>query len=237
MYKKFFRLSFLGSLAIPIALSAQPTLKADDIPFPKLTLLTSFNSWLDYDAGLMLGVNYRWARQVSTTIEPTWIFYNGLVTDPDQYIKPTGIKVRADVRYHFKKFRAASPDFFIGPEFHYKNVTTKKEDQFGINCVNGQCAYFQDAVYKERKQELGGFVKMGMATRFPFVKNDKWLLEFYLGLGAKTLRFKETDLPVGGSFVSLPNHDFLFFGPGEDRTYSVRAMFPAGLKLCYVIRY
>jgi hypothetical protein len=234
--KIFFKyLILLLGLFLSINVLAQTNKKAYNDSYKEFSLRTSLTSFFDYDAGIMLGVNYRWSEHLSASFEPTWIFYNGFITAGENKIFPTGIKIRADLRYHFEKRKSRSPDFFVAPEFHYKYTKTEKEDRFGINCQNGQCAYFQDAVYTDIKNEVGGQVKLGMITPFPFVKNEKWLLEFYTGFGAKILTFREENLPLGGSFVNPPDRTFLNFGNPTSRNTSNRPMLPAGLKLIFVL--
>jgi Protein of unknown function (DUF3575) len=205
---------------------------------PLLSLRTGISSWFDYDAGLMLGVNYRWSKHFSATIEPTWIFYNGLNNpDLDEVIKPSGYKLRADVRYHFRRESRRDPDFFLSPEFHYKSVNTEREDEFGINCLGGNCDYFQTATYTEKKKEIGGFIKAGILTPLSFIdKTDRLNLEVYLGVGVKSVKFTETNLPLGGSFVNPPDRLLFNTSNDADRSTATAPMMPFGLKLSFNLR-
>ncbi|MBC7873008.1 MAG: hypothetical protein H7Y01_03370 [Ferruginibacter sp.] len=222
-------------LFFSITVSAQNRKPFYEGAYPEFSLRTSLTSFFDYDAGIMLGINYRWSKNFSASFEPTWIFYNGFDVDNADKIYPSGIKIRTDIRYHFSRRNKKSLDAFISPEFHYKYTTTEREDQFGINCQNGQCAYFQNAIYRDIKNEIGGILKLGLITPFPFVKNDRWFLEMYSGFGAKQLKFRETGLPVGGSFVSPPNRMILSIGNQTDRNTFTRPMLPGGVKLIFVL--
>ena len=203
--KKFIGyLPVITGLLFSLNVSSQKNKQNYQGSYPEFNLRTSLTSFIDLDAGMMLGVNYRWSDRFSASFEPTWIFYS-LYTDRAIETTPSGFKIRSDLRYHLLKRNVRSPDFYIAPEFHYKHVRSEKEDLFGINCQNGQCAYFQNAVYTDIRNEIGGFLKIGLITPMPFVKNNRWLIEMYVGAGAKRLDFKETDLPLGGSFVDLPN--------------------------------
>lgn len=225
---------FIGSFSWFSSLAQEKS--ANGFHYPEWNLRTNLYSWLDYDAGPSLGAGIRWSDRFSAAIEPTWIFYNGFVTDPDQVIIPRGIRIRADLKYYLSRRKNRGPEFYIAPEGHFKSVRTQKEDLFGINCQGGQCAYFQKAVYTESKKETGAMLLAGMITKFPFVRNRRWFLEFYGGVGAKNLTFKELNLPVGGSFVSPPNRDFLNFRFAVNRENISRPMLPGGLRLFYILQ-
>jgi hypothetical protein len=231
MKKYFLPLPVLFILLFPFLVSAQTDKKKYNASFREFSLRTSLTSYFDFDAGIMLGANYRWSERLSASIEPTWIFYDAFNSAREYKNFPSGIKIRADFRYHFEQSRNESPDFFIATELHYKYTKSDKEDLFGINCQNGQCAFYQNAIYTDTKNEIGGLIKMGMITPFPFVENDRWQLEFYAGFGFKQLDFKETNLPLGGSFVNLPNRGP--FGQQSDH-FSVPAM-PGGIKLVFIL--
>jgi hypothetical protein len=206
------------------------------IEIPSVNIRTGLTSLLDYDAGLMLGVNYRWSKHFSATLEPTWIFYNALHLNDDGIVSPAGFKIRADVRYHFPRETRRDPDFFLAPELHYKSVNTEREDEFGINCIGGNCDYYQQAVYTEKKKEIGGFVKAGILTPLSFLdKSNRLNIEAYFGVGIKRLTYTETDLPVGGSFVNPPVRDIFNVEESAERNKVLRPMVPIGVKLCFIL--
>jgi hypothetical protein len=219
-------------LLFSLIVSAQKIKQVNGESYPGFSLNSSLTSYFDEDGGVNLGVGYRWNKHFSASISPTWIFYNFYKDENAKRIIPSGIRIRADLKYYFKKRRPRHPDFYIAPEFHYKHTTTKKEDEFGINCLNGQCAFFQNAVYTDIKNEIGGLVKTGIIFPLRFVKNHRWLLDVYVGLGAKQLNFKETDLPVGGSFIRLPTRGLL----GDSGDSYALPMVPAGLKLIFILQ-
>jgi len=235
--KKNFRILFLISVFLfnLFAGYGQDKMPVQNNSYSEFNLRTNLSSWLDYDAGLSLGVGYRWSDRLSVSVEPTWIFYNPFISNRDDLIFPSGVRIRSDLKYYISRRNKGKPEFFISPELHYKYTRTKKEDLFGINCQNGQCAYFQNAVYTEIKEEWGAMLKLGLITQFPFASNQRWFLEFYGGLGAKTLHFKEINLPVGGSFINPPNRDFLNFNRDADRNTLSRPLVPSGIRLFFII--
>lgn len=214
-------------------LSAQN--RKDEKKISSFNIRTSLLSWAEYDAGVMLGVNYRWSRNFSASLEPTWIFFCPYETN-GRRLSPSGIKIRSDLRYHFPKKNRNSLEGFLGPEFHYKHTSTEREDVFGINCQNGQCAYFQEAVYTQLKNEWGGLLKAGIIAPLGFIsKKDRLFLEMHLAVGAKKLIFKEVDLPLGGSFRNPPFRGGLGFNDGTDRNRFVVPLLPVGFKLVLAI--
>ena len=62
-------------LFISLTVSAQKNKQDSEVSYPELNLRTSLTSFLDEDAGIMLGVNYRWSKKFSASFEPTWIFF------------------------------------------------------------------------------------------------------------------------------------------------------------------
>ncbi len=217
-------------LFLSISIFAQENKKATINSKTGFNLRTSLTSLLDADGGIMLGLGYRWSQKFSASVEPSLIFFSSLDNNVENVSNPSGFKLRADVKYHFPRRNERSVDFFIGPEFHYKSVSKKREEVFGINCQNGQCAYFQEADYTEVKKEIGGFVKAGILAKFPFVQSDNLLLEIFLGLGGKQYKFSEKDLPVGGSFVNPPFRGIF----GDSRNEFALPILPAGVKLIYI---
>jgi hypothetical protein len=200
--------------------------------YPIVTLRTNPLSFLENDGNIMLGVGYQWHQRWAMAIDPGYIFftpYNN--SETSQVSSMSGIKVRADVRYFFEKSRKGLFNTFVAPEFHYKYVRSRKWEDFGINCLGGQCDYYQRAEYTEIKKEMGAALKIG--TILP-LGNGRFNVEVYGGLGFKFKRFVDTDLPLGGSFVNPPDHSGLLNTNGDpDAAYFI---LPAGVKFTYRVR-
>lgn len=223
---------FLFLLIIAIDTTGQEQKKdiRDEIQF---SLRTNPLSFIEADANFMLGLGIQWSPRLATTIEPAYIFgrlYGTSSNDETQTggAPASGIKFRTDLRYYFSDFpHGRRSALFIGPEFHYKNVTTRIEDEFGINCIGNNCAYRQRAEYKEIKEELGGFLKMGLHA--PLI--DRLAIEFFWGLGFKWKWRRESDIPVGGSFTVPPDARGNTFIPRE----GLMLMLPMGAKLSFLL--
>lgn len=213
-------------LSFRIESNAQTNLKETHLPV--ITLRSNPFSFIEIDGNVMIGIGYQWHRRWAATLEPGYIFfspYNN--SENNERTAVSGIKIRTDLRLYFDKPRKGDLNTFIAPEFHYKYVEAKKWDDFGINCLGGQCDYYQKAQYKEVKKEIGASVKLG--TILP-LWSDQWSIELYGGLGFKFRKFKETDLPIGGSFVTEPDRNNFFNAADEDAAYP---LLPAGFKIIF----
>ena len=198
-----------------------------------ITLRTNPFSFFKHDAGIMLGVNYRWQERWSATIDPTFIFY--AIESPGNSIdpgRPLGIRVITDLRYHIRKFVGGFENIFVSPEVTLGYVRSKKEAEFGINCVGQNCAYYMIQEYTEIKKEAGAAIKIGLIG--PIRKNnDNWKLELYSGIGVSFFDFQEKGIPAGGSFVRLPVHENILGTLEEDEP---NLAIPFGLKISFRIK-
>jgi hypothetical protein len=194
-----------------------------------ITLRFNPFSFLETDGNVTIGAGYQWHRRWAITIDPGYIFFTPYA-NLNNSVSLSGIKIRSDIRFLFDKSKTGGFNSFVAAELHYKNVSSKKWDDFGINCLGGQCAYYQRAEYKEVKKETGASLKVG--TLIP-VFNDRWKAELYFGLGLKIKDFEETDLPVGGAFINPPDRGNIFNNTNENTAYII---IPAGIKIIFRIK-
>ena len=192
-------------------------------------LRTNPGSFLEHEAGIMLGIGYRWSSRYSATFDPMFIFYKPY---PDfntlSQESATGIKIKTDFRYHMSRFLGFR-NVYIAPDFHYKNVVTKRWETFGMNCIQGQCDYYMNTRYRQVLNELGAAIKGGIEV---FSNNDRWYIELYGGLGLKFSYYKEKGIPPGGSFTSAPEREAFF---GMSRQGVGYPNLPGGIKLGFRI--
>ena len=191
-----------------------------------ITLRTNPFSFFQSDAGIMIGVNYRWRQRWSATIDPKFIFYS--VQSPATNTgsrNPLGIRLKTDIRYHIR-------NVFLAPEVVLGYTSTKTTAEFGVNCVGGNCAYYTLQEYTEIKKEAGGAIKLGFTG--PIRKNNEnWKLELYTGIGVSFFDFQENGIPAGGSFVRPPTHENGLGTMDEDEP---NVMIPFGLIITYRIK-
>jgi hypothetical protein len=196
-----------------------------------LTIRTNPLSFLEKDAGAMLGIGYQFHPRWSISIDPMWIFYSPYKSangSKDEKEPVSGYKVRADLKYYFRDYVYGKRGGFIGLEFHYKDVTARKWDSFGMNCVNGQCDFYQRVPYDEVRTEVGFDVKAGLLRR---LWSSRWTIELYSGVGLKYKRTREKNLPAAGAFPQETNDGILTVFR-DDGVYPI---LPTGAKLVYRI--
>lgn len=200
-------------------------------PFPDPSLVLRFNpgAFIEHEAGVMLGVGYRWSPSYSATLDPMFIFYKPY-PDLDMSYRESvsGIKIKSDFRFHISRFLGFRNVYF-GPDLHYKGVVTKRTEKLGINCIQGQCDYFMLSDYRQVMNEIGAALKGGIEV---FSNNDRWYIELYGGLGFKLGYYEEKGIPPGGSFTDPPERETFF---GRNRDGIAYPNLPCGLKLGYRI--
>jgi hypothetical protein len=226
MSRALFAIFFCAFFLIISSVMAQE----DGIHFPVFSIRANPFSFVESDAGIQVGMGYRWKKRWGVTLDPTYIFYTPVRNfNTNERDQRRGLKIRSDIRYYFndfyfgRGFRLLSP--FLGPELHYKYVSSKKLTDFGINCVGQQCDYYMTTNYREIKNEMGVALKTGF-NRHLSTRLD---LEVYGGIGVRVIHVYELDIPLGGSFIVLPVHDEMF--GTQDGTATIYA--PIGFKLVY----
>lgn len=206
--------------------------------FPAFTLRTNPLSALEHDANIMLGVGVHFSKRVAISVEPGWVFYN-LYSFNDDSRSASGLKLRTDIRYFLREFVPFGKNRFIpfvAAEFHYKNVLINRTADFGMNCMNFNCEYFQQSDYKLNRKEAGGLLKFGAA--FPLSRSQRFNGEFFVGLGARTQKFAYKNIPFGGSFsrnLSQEADDFPYFSLSRTNPNAPTVLISSGIKLFYFL--
>ena len=148
-------ISIIFFLSIAGNCFSQPE-KDDFYPGKVTTLRTNPFSFLQQDAGVMVGVNRRWHQRWSATIDPKFIFY--AVQAPGNSMGaryPLGVRLKFDLRYHIRNFLFGFENIYIAPEAVLGYVRTKSTAEFGINCIGTNCAYYTIQKYTEIKKDAG----------------------------------------------------------------------------------
>jgi hypothetical protein len=224
-----------GLLILFFAFSTNVIAQKEKNNFSKgIFLRTNPSSIFEYDAGIMLGVSYQWSKRFSATFDPMFIFFSpwrerNINNEKNSVL---GFKTRIDLRYHITAFNNKGIGFFIGPELHLKTTALSTVREFGINCIQGNCNYYQLARYKEIRNEIGMALKFGFNTPIGTGDNQRFSVEMYGGLGVKFIYLKQKDIPVGGSLPNINNRNVLFRYNEEGVAYP---NLPAGIKLSYRI--
>lgn len=206
--------------------------------FPAFTLRTNPFSALEHDANIMLGVGVHFSKRIAISVEPGWVFYN-LYSFNDDSRAASGLKLRADVRYFLREFVPFGKNRFIpfiAAEFHYKNLLINRTADFGMNCMNGNCEYFQQSDYQLNRKEAGGLLKFGGA--FPISRSQRFNGEFFVGLGARTQKFAYKNIPFGGNLsrnLSEEANDFPYLSLSRTNPDAPTILISSGIKLFYFL--
>lgn len=227
-----------GLFILALLCFTSTVMSQDKNKFPAITLRTNPFSWLENDGNIMLGAGIHFSPRIAISVEPGWVLYT-LYDIGDGSNPANGIKLRSDVRYFLREFVPLGKNKFIpfaALEFHYKNIAISKREDFGINCINGNCDYFQQADYTMQKKEIGGLVKLGAI--FPLSKSGRFNGEFFVGLGARHQKFSYKNLPQGGSMVNIPTDpasEFPYISL-NDRANSPTLLLSTGIKFSCFLR-
>jgi Protein of unknown function (DUF3575) len=170
--------------------------------FPVWSLRTNPVSFFSPDGGIMIGANYRWSKKFSVSFDPTYVFYSlVLMEDDGKKINPKGINLQGDFRMHLPRNYRMRETFFAS-RVHYRNIKADRFATFGIGCENGNCDYYQYDKYEEKQMEIGLSINAGTIRRLS--QNGRWFIELSFGLGYKYVKFSESGVPVGATFITLP---------------------------------
>lgn len=203
-----------------------------DVPaLPVFSLRTSPLSFIEMDGNVMLGLGIRLTERWGINIEPGYVFWRPYADRKEGEKETTsGIKLRSEIRFYLNEYER-KVHVFVGAEFHYKYVDYRRWEEFGINCIGGMCDYYQRASYRLNKKEIGGAAKFGMM----FPMGSRLSGEVFVGLGFKTTKYKESDIPPAGSFVNEPDRDDipLMITDGTQEEEPISPLVPFGFKLVY----
>lgn len=182
---------------------------------------------IDADAGINAGAGYRFAPRWTVIGEAGYLFL-----DPYQRLgygeNLRGWKWRQEIRYHTNRFLFGLRRTFHAVDLLYKQVQYRKETTVGVNCIQGNCAYYMLVNFKEVKKELGIALKGGFEV--PLSRNGGPVsLELYAGLGVKFHQFKAKGIPPNTTPVfGTDNEQLPWESEGVPSPY-----LPGGIKIVY----
>lgn len=219
----------LTALAVLVLLSGSYA-QAQESKTLQLSLRTSLLAPIETDANVMLGLGVHWNSRWAVIIDPGYVFANRYDRNSkveNERNRVRGLKLRTELRYYLKDLPYnGRTTFYIAPVFHYKRVVSKLWEEFGMDCTNGNCNYFQIDTYKRIKRELGGLLTVGGV--FPMFGGNRVAIETFIGLGIKVKKFWNTDLPPGSTLFNPGGTSFFSFNRDGDFV-----MLPAGVKISY----
>ena len=194
------------------------------LPGTKL-LRINFTGMVDpLETNLSAGLEYKKTEQLSFTTDLGYVFYSGIMGN----VKSTnGIIFRTAARVYSR----STPQFFGAMELHHKLVFYGMHDWLSMNNVNGVSGYEELKDFTYTKYVGGLSFKTGYQGRI--TRDQRWLLEAYLGFGLKYRNYFLTGQPAGTQYTNVNNGFFW----GNNRTAGnggiVLPNFSMGLRILY----
>ena len=132
------------------------------------------------------------------------------------YYPYSGYKFKPEVKYFFRKYkRVVTQGMYISLQGLIKKTIDKKEEWL---TSNGQPVFSQLVNYKEQKIVYG--LNLLFGNEFYLGNNERWMLDFYTGIGFRTKKFTAKNLPQGFSISYNGNNGFReFINLFENGTY------------------
>lgn len=177
---------------------------------------------LDFYTCAMAGVHYQVKDQVYFQHEfgvvlPT--FYDNI-----DFRDMRGIRNRFEIRNYFQPRRSSFP--YTSMELVYNNISYGRERQVPVSISGrGMVDYYQLLTYRVRKQVVAFHFKFGIDQEL----FDRFLLDLYVGLGARTVFLNSKGAPSNDLF------DELILFRNYDNGQFLRPSASLGFKLGYVI--
>lgn len=115
-------------------------------------------------------------------------------------------------------------------EGFYKRVNFKESEPLGMDCINGQCAYFQRSDYKTLKDVIGYHLKFG----YQAILAKRIAIDLYSGFGLRHIFVRYRGAPNGAGVVWNDFRDWITINPTEPGKYRLLSM-AFGFKAGYVL--
>ncbi len=173
------------------------------------------------EPNINFGVEYRIKERFSVATDVGYVFFNSALENA----KTSGIILRPAARYYTEDNKR----FFVEGEFLIKLVNNKVTDWLGQNCVNNVPTYEEYKSFIVRKNVYGFQAKIGRVGKLS--KDNKFSMEWYLGLGLRYKSFKVIKEP--NSCYNLRDFDILGAFSGESKM--LLPSMPLGFRLIYLL--
>lgn len=141
----------------------------------------------------------------------------------------SGFHLRPTVRWYSGKKMKGFTELVL----MYKHTVRKENDWLGMDCVNGVPAYQKFTSYKNIRDVVDVSFRAGLQEQL--FDSDKWMFEFYIGLGVRQkfhrIKYSEPNTCAVNEF----NVFFPLFDPAATGSYTTVTI-PLGIRLVYIIK-
>ena len=115
------------------------------------------------------------------------IWYSGSVDRPSK----STFKSRTQLRYNY--YGGAHFKAYVAGEFMYKRVLYRENEWVGMDCVYGDCGYFQNMPVRIERTVSAYHPRLG----WQFYFSSRLTLDLFLGVGLRHVRVTRPGLPDG----------------------------------------
>ncbi|MFC5408776.1 hypothetical protein ACFPMF_05625 [Larkinella bovis] len=237
------RFKWLLLLVFPLSTLAQ-SLQTDTLrPVlnhrPRWVIKAAPLALFDIDNTIQAGAEWLLGRRYSVQAELGygWRGINLYPDRRDDYEKFEVWRGRAEWRRYSGRYRGfRKPHFAVPPigryfalETFFKQVTTLQTTTIGQECVDGTCAYFQRGTFPMYRTVWGIHAKFGRQYVLTMPSDNRFLLDFFVGLGFRHLT------PYRFSTTSEDVFEFTNTGLWSRHYQGILPSATIGIKLGYVL--
>jgi hypothetical protein len=170
-------------------------------PIVKFSLL----SLLDPVSSVQFAVEHQLGRKTALQHEAGVIMpLNDIETKiRSQY----GVRLRNELRLYLTPRGERLRGLYLAPEFLFLYYKGMRSQVVGRDCGDwGNCAFFENVDYTTQKQVYAFTQKMGVQE---FI-GQRFVFDFYWGLGLRHVRVREPDKPDNGMFMGWAERGSIF---------------------------
>jgi hypothetical protein len=173
------------------------------------------------DYTFLPGIEYKLQENLSIVGEAGYIFASSALGMGDGDARGGGFIIRPGLRFYVNP----KNNFYLQPQFFYKQVSHRLRGWVGRDCVNDVPTYEELSDYRLRRIAYGVNITAGKVWS---ILNGGGLVDFYFGAG---IRHRERKF-IGDERSCVPDNSerVNFFGDG------LLPSLPLGMRLCFFIR-
>ena len=227
----------------PGNISAQNTLaqntKAQNTTLQKIKPVSLANTWwvqynpltlTEPEVPITATIHYKTNGRIAIALDAGFFIAKQNYSD-NGFTQYNGFRLKPAIKYYLQGYKKSPHGLYFSLEGLLKRTINKKQEWLSQTNSTGQSVFSQLANYKERKLVYG--INLLFGGEIILDKEQRWMLDLYLGLGIRNKQFKANNLPTGLSVDYSNDNSNRVFNIFLNGTYM---SVPAGLKVGYRIK-